>query len=200
MAIQFPRAIALLAPFPYLRISLAIALLLTACGGEPNQAIAPAPRRDPSPTLEEVLPEPSPHPVSPTPNNSSDSGDLPLLPTPFESPEPLPIAEAAGNYRRTSHRHWIVVDPDPAGLNCRWSEAMPTEWYSPAAQYPSMQVNTWPVVHQFPTGTKILANITPAGFATMFDDNQNPWLKVSLGENDEICLVRAHQDYVRPIK
>jgi hypothetical protein len=107
--------------------------------------------------------------------------------------------DAAGNYLRTSHRHWVVVDPDPAGLNCRWSPEIPAEWYAPAAQYPRMNINEWPVVQQFPPHTELLANIAPAGFATMYDENANPWLKVSLGNPEEICLVRAHTDYVKPL-
>jgi len=116
------------------------------------------------------------------------------------SAETLPQVDARGNYLRTSHRRWIVVDPDPAGLNCRWSDAVPDEWYSPAAQYPPMNLNAWPVVQQFPANTEFLANITPAGFAIMYYKNENPWLKVSLDEQDEICLVRAHSDYVKPVR
>lgn len=137
--------------------------------------------------------EPNSQSVSASQGTSTPPADADLA-------ETLPQVDARGNYLRTSHRRWIVVDPDPAGLNCRWSDAVPDEWYSPAAQYPPMNVNTWPVVQQFPTNTEFLANITPAGFAIMYDENENPWLKVSLDEQDEICLVRAHSDYVKPLR
>lgn len=122
----------------------------------------------------------------------------PILDNPV-SPDPIPVANANGDYPRTSYRRWVVVDPDPAGLNCRWSNELPAEWYSPATPYPRMNVNEWPIVRQLPTGTELQANITPAGFALMYDENQAPWLKVSIGEHDEICLVRANTAYVQPL-
>jgi hypothetical protein len=63
-----------------------------------------------------------------------------------------------------------------------------------------MNVNEWSVVQQLPTHTEIMANITPAGFAIMYDEHEQPWLKVSLNDQDDICLVRAHRDYVQPVR
>ncbi|HIK55676.1 MAG TPA: hypothetical protein IGS37_11000 [Synechococcales cyanobacterium M55_K2018_004] len=114
---------------------------------------------------------------------------------------PLPRANANGDYlQRTSHPTWVVVDPDPNGLNCRWSRQMPVEWYSPSAQLPRMDVVNWPVVRQFRSGTLLRANTTPAGFATMADTRGLPWLKVSIGPNDQICLVRANRRFIRPVQ
>ncbi|QEQ00557.1 hypothetical protein RHP47_03630 [Thermosynechococcus sp. QKsg1] len=56
----------------------------------------------------------------------------------------------------------------------------------------------WPVVRRFPTGTVLRANITPAGFATITDSRGLPWLKVSIGDEDRICLVRANRRFIRP--
>ncbi|MDR5639202.1 MULTISPECIES: hypothetical protein [unclassified Thermosynechococcus] len=56
----------------------------------------------------------------------------------------------------------------------------------------------WPVVHRFPTGTVLRANITPAGFATITDSRGLPWFKVSIGEENHICLVRANHRLIRP--
>lgn len=112
-------------------------------------------------------------------------------------PQPNPDGDYA---RRTSHSHWQVVDPDPNGLNCRWSDAMPDEWYAPDAVLPPLEVLNWPIVQRFPAGTVLTANTTPAGFATMVDTRNKPWLKVSLGPHDQICLVRANRQFVRPIR
>ncbi|MBD1910907.1 MULTISPECIES: hypothetical protein [unclassified Leptolyngbya] len=111
----------------------------------------------------------------------------------------LPQPNANGDYTaRTSHSSWQVVDPDPNGLNCRWSSQMPAEWYAPDARLPRRDVVNWGVVRRFATGTVLTANTTPAGFATMTDSRGLPWLKVSIGNNDQICLVRANSRFVRP--
>jgi hypothetical protein len=113
---------------------------------------------------------------------------------------PLPTANANGDFRRTSHRRWIVVDSDPNGLNCRWSSAVPQAWYSPDAQWPRRNFVQWSIVRRFPRNTVLTSNITPAGFATVMDERDLPWLKVSVGSNDRICLVRANRQYIRPIE
>jgi len=108
-------------------------------------------------------------------------------------------ANPDGDYSRTDHKQWVVVDSDPAGLNCRWSDAMPDEWYAPDAQFPPMNIRQWPVVARFEPGTILTANLTPAGFVLLYDDRYLPWLKVSIGKNDRICLVRANQRFIRPV-
>lgn len=114
---------------------------------------------------------------------------------------PRPTANANGDYaQRTSHRRWLVVDPDPRGLNCRWSRSMPLDWYAPHAQLPQMNVLQWQIVRRFPSNTVLTANTTPAGFATISDDRGFPWLKVSIGPEEQICLVRANRRYIRPIE
>lgn len=115
------------------------------------------------------------------------------------SGQPLPVTDVNGNYRRSGHRTWQVVDDDPNGLNCRWSRAMPVDWYSPATQFPDQNFGQWPVVRRFPTGTTLTANLSPAGFEVFYDARQRPWLKVSLGDNEQICLVRANAAYIQPI-
>lgn len=111
----------------------------------------------------------------------------------------LPQSDRNGDYRRSGHSTWVVVDPDANGLNCRWSRQMPREWYSPGARLPRMDVVNWPVVRRFRTGTVLTANLTPAGFEIMYDNRNLPWLKVSIGSNDQICLVRANRQFVRPV-
>lgn len=114
---------------------------------------------------------------------------------------PQPTANASGDYtQRTSHQRWLVIDPDPAGLNCRWSRSIPSDWYAPHAQWPQMNVLQWQIVRRFPRNTVLTANTTPAGFATLSDARGLPWLKVSMGSADQICLVRANRRYIRPIE
>ncbi|MBL1177325.1 hypothetical protein [Pantanalinema sp. GBBB05] len=113
----------------------------------------------------------------------------------------LPVADSNGDFsRRTGHEKWIVVDRDPDGLNCRWSSEIPTEWYAPDAQYPRMNIREWSVVRRFPYNTVLVANMTPAGMVTMFDEANKPWLKVTIGDNDKICLVRANNSFIRPLR
>lgn len=111
----------------------------------------------------------------------------------------LPTADANGDYSRTDYPIWRVVDADPGGLNCRWSTAMPADWYAPSIRLPDQNFGQWQVVRQFSEGTTLTANLTPAGFAILYDGQQKPWLKVSIGENEQICLVRANSAYVQPI-
>lgn len=109
----------------------------------------------------------------------------------------LPSPDGEGDYpQRTTHRYWVVVDP--AGVNCRWSEDAPKSWYAPDASFPQMDVENWQVVKQFQRNQALLANLAPAGFAMLGDDNSKPWLKVSLGTNESICLVRANSKFIRP--
>jgi hypothetical protein len=112
---------------------------------------------------------------------------------------PVPQPNADGDYPRTGHKLWRVVDPDPNGLNCHWSEEMPDPWYAPDAQFPDLNIQDWSIVRHFGAGTVLTANTTPAGFVFIHDDRYLPWLKVSLGDNDEICLVRANQQFVVPV-
>jgi hypothetical protein len=123
-----------------------------------------------------------------------------LIPT-LAVAAPLPRPNSVGDYaQRTSHQSWVVVDPDPNGVNCRWSKAMPENWYAPDAKYPPLTIGQWAIVKRFRRNTILTANLTPAGFATMTDTLNKPWLKVSMGENDQICLVRANSKFIRPVR
>ena len=112
----------------------------------------------------------------------------------------LPQSDRNGDYSgRTSHRNWVVVDADASGLNCRWSSQMPRDWFAPDVRLPALNVVNWGVVRQFRTGTILTSNTTPAGFATLTDSRGLPWLKVSIGRNEQICLVRANRQFIRPV-
>ncbi|MFB2924280.1 MULTISPECIES: hypothetical protein [Aerosakkonema] len=113
---------------------------------------------------------------------------------------PLPRADRNGNYPLVMSERWVVVDPDPNGLNCRWSSRMPREWMDPGATFPRMNISEWPVVRRFRKNTRIGVNLGPAGSGTFEDENGLPWLKVSIDDDDRICLVRANSRFVRPVR
>lgn len=113
----------------------------------------------------------------------------------------MPTPNENGDYSLSSfHVDWKVIDPDADGLNCRWSSAMPDDWYNPGAEWPRLNIQEWSIVRQFPTNTRLTANSTPAGFVMIKDENNKTWLKVSIGNNDQICLVRANSRFIRPVK
>jgi len=114
-------------------------------------------------------------------------------------PSPLPTPDRNGNYRRTDHQLWVVSDTDTNGLNCRWSRSMPANWFDPSARLPRMNIQEWSVVRRFSQDTVLVANTEPAGFATIRDEDDKPWLKVRVGAESQICLVRANIDFIRPI-
>ncbi|HIK35629.1 MULTISPECIES: hypothetical protein [unclassified Thermosynechococcus] len=123
--------------------------------------------------------------------NHSIWAALLLCPVLAQTPN-LPPPNRNGDYiSRTSHRTWVGVDPDINGLTCRWSDKVPQEWYAPKARWPDLEIMHWPLVRRFPRGTVLTA--TPAGFATITDSRGLPWLKVSIGEEERICLVRANR-------
>ena len=95
---------------------------------------------------------------------------------------------------------WEVVDPDPAGLNGRLDTGFYKEWYAPCAEWNEMNIGEWPVIRTFSKGTILIANGTPAGFIGTYDDNGNPWMKVTIGPDDEICFVRANSKYIKPVE
>lgn len=114
---------------------------------------------------------------------------------------PLPKPNSTGDYAgNIGHQSWVVVDPDPDGVNCRWSKAMPTNWYAPDAKLPPLTIGQWAIVKRFSRNTILKANLTPAGFATITDTLKKPWLKVDIGENDRICFVRANARFIRPVR
>lgn len=129
---------------------------------------------------------------------AESSAELSPLPIDIANSVPFPVANSNGDFGRTSYDLWKIVDRDPAGLNCRWSTDMPEEWYSPSAEWPDTNIQSWPVVRTLAYDTAIVSDGSPAGFMTIQDDQNAPWLKVSIGENSQICLIRANSQYVMP--
>lgn len=124
---------------------------------------------------------------------------LAIIPT-LAQPSNLPTPDRNGDYQRTGHELWVVSNTDTNGLNCRWSRSIPADWADPSTRLPQMNVREWSVVRRFPQDTVLVANIAPAGFATMRDEDEKPWLKVRIGAESQICLVRANSDFIRPIR
>lgn len=154
-----------------------------------------SPTSSPTPSKATNLDTASPSPgtiASPTPIANTS---IPATPEPSPSASPNSTIDYG---RRTSREYWLVTDPDPNGLNCRWSPAMPKDWANPSAKFPRLNIQEWPVVRQFPKNTELKANSSPAGFIIMADENDKPWLKVSIGDNDQICLVRANSQFIQP--
>lgn len=105
-----------------------------------------------------------------------------------------------GDYGKTSQRFWVVVASQDDGVSCHWSKQVSKHWPSPGAVWPRMNIWDWPVVRNFTYGTVLVANQIPAGFVMIADERGKPWLKVRMGEKDEICLVRANTHYIVPLE
>ena len=98
-------------------------------------------------------------------------------------------ARVRGNRGYYSHRQWLVVEPDEAGLNCR-----------------SARGN---VVLTLAYGA-IVDSVFESGDAIQLINNQ-PWLKVKVTAMDlrrqvseefaavQTCYVRANQQYIAPL-
>ncbi|MBP0005763.1 MAG: hypothetical protein J7642_18940 [Cyanobacteria bacterium SBC] len=115
----------------------------------------------------------------------------------------LPQPDENGNYSgRSCHQSWEVVDPDPNGLNCRSTDTSVAEIYeSSLKNLPA--ISTWDIVGTFATGETFKAGLSPAGFNSIYDQNDNPWLFVDRGNNPDSpsrCLVRANASFVKPIE
>lgn len=94
---------------------------------------------------------------------------------------------SAGDYpiRRQYQGTWRVVDPDPQGLNCR----------NNIPPYAGSEK----IVARFLKGTEITLIQRGRGAFEIGEDKEGlPWLAVRLGNN--ICWVRANQQYVVPVK
>ena len=64
-------------------------------------------------------------------------------------------------------------------------------------------VNTWPVVGLFPQGMVLTAYRGPdgqTGLLAVFDQDGNSWLRVLHPSGAGYCYVRAHSDFVRPVR
>lgn len=116
----------------------------------------------------------------------------------------LPVPNASGDYAgggAETWMNWQVLDPDPAGLNCRATPVFASgEWTERVYDSLPNNIGSFPVVHRFTAGTILRANNTPAGATLWRDDAGKNWVRVSLDDNsDAICFVRANKRYVHPV-
>ncbi len=105
-----------------------------------------------------------------------------------------PRANENGNYGRTDHTDWRVVDPDPDGLNCRMGRYSIEQIHDVRSNVP-MNIYNWNVVRRLPTGQYFEIDLTPGGYACYQDDRGLPWLYIDAYN----CFVRANTAYVRPV-
>ena len=122
----------------------------------------------------------------------------------------LPIPNQDGDYidtkRGNAHRDWKVVDPDPAGLNCRMAkqfqgiavDAVNTPDEMLSLDY-KPNIRKWEVVYRFRPGQQLLA-VTGNGMNQhiQFDDRGKPWMAVRV-QNSVDCFTRINRHFIQPI-
>ena len=116
----------------------------------------------------------------------------------------LPQPDSNGDYsRRDIHLYWEVVDPDPAGLNCRMERGCTFLDISGADETcHSFYRNPFQVdvIGALKAGEQFKSY--PSNVGGVFRDNNNaPWLFVGENYSGGVsgCFVRANRDFVKPI-
>ena len=116
----------------------------------------------------------------------------------FRQSSPLPKPDEHGEYTRDAaqtHPFWEVVAPD--GLNGRQAVDLIKGIPDPLS---------WPVVRNYPPGQLLTATAGPHPqvlLLTISDKDGKFWMRVLSGDSklDETgVFVRAHQDFIRPVK
>jgi hypothetical protein len=113
----------------------------------------------------------------------------------------LPEPNENGDYRRSPHQTWKVVDIDPNGLNCRMIDMTYDELIDPSNDV-ELDIINWPVVGTLKQEQKFKINLGPAGFGVVYDTRQKPWIFVdqTMDSGDvNQCFVRANQKFVQPV-
>jgi hypothetical protein len=115
---------------------------------------------------------------------------------------PLPTPNSSGDYSRSPHTTWQVVDNDPKGLSCRMGKYSYEQIIDPRS---SMRLNIvdWPVVGIFKRGQNFEIELGPAGFGILKDNRNKPWIFVKRSSDKgapKNCFVRANSSFVRPVQ
>lgn len=118
-----------------------------------------------------------------------------------EGDYPIPAARARGNRQV----NWVVVDPDPRGLNCRMAQRFrsisvdgvdaPAELF----ERNKHNVSLWPVVTVFRRGQRLQAvtgNL--ANQIVIVDSRGKGWLPILTGRGN--CFVRYNSSFIKPIR
>ena len=118
-------------------------------------------------------------------------------------PQPeLPQPNERGEYQRTSHRYWQVVDSDPNGLNCRMGTHSIQEIEDPGSKV-DLNIGSWPVVGTLKQGEEFEIYLGPSGLGVLYDKQHQPWFFVEKSEGiggPRNCFVRARSSFVQPVQ
>ncbi|MEG4285264.1 hypothetical protein QUB68_19225 [Microcoleus sp. A006_D1] len=114
----------------------------------------------------------------------------------------LPQPNQRGEYSRTSHRYWEVVDSDPNGLNCRMGPHSIEEIEDPGSKV-HLNIGSWPVVGTLKGGQNFEIYLGPSGLGVLYDVQHKPWFFVEKSQGTggpSNCFVRARSSLVKPIQ
>jgi hypothetical protein len=114
----------------------------------------------------------------------------------------LPEPNAQGDYQRTSHRYWQVVDADPKGLNCRMGKYSIQEIQNPGNDI-DLNIGSWPVVGILKQGQKFEIYLGPSGSGVLYDAQNQPWFFVEKTFDrgaPSSCFVRANSKFIQPVQ
>ncbi len=132
---------------------------------------------------------------------SSDFDTQQSIPQTDEQAE-LPQPNQRGEYSRTSHPYWEVVDTDPNGLNCRMGPHSIEEIEDPGSKI-DLNIGSWPVVGTLKAGQKFEIYLGPSGLGVLYDSQHQPWFFVEKSEGTgglSNCFVPARSSFVKPIQ
>jgi len=150
-----------------------------------SQAAATTTTAKPSPTT--TTAKPSPTTATPQANESPANN--------------LPKPNAKGDYSRTYHKFWQIVDTSGKGVSCRMGKATIEEIQTPEFSG-VLDISSWPVIGNFKQGQSFEINLGPAGFGILPDTKKEPWIfveKTSEQGAPTKCFVRANSSFVKPI-
>lgn len=109
--------------------------------------------------------------------------------------EPVRL-DARGNYIRTPHIYWTVVDEDPAGINVRMHPKFPNHYEDPRAVWPTTPVGQWPVIGTLPRGSLVHGVRGNLGVIHLTDPDGAKWLMIRFGQ--ALGFVRWSRAFVVP--
>ncbi len=117
------------------------------------------------------------------------------------SSQVLPQPQENGDYRRSPHMTWKVVDKNPSGLDCHMVNTSYEELIDPRNSV-TLDIKNWPIVGTLKQGQDFQINPGPAGFGVVYDTQRNPWMFVETSDSQggtHDCFVRANDQFVQPI-
>ncbi|MGL5059308.1 MAG: hypothetical protein ACRC62_04935 [Microcoleus sp.] len=114
----------------------------------------------------------------------------------------LPQPNAQGDYQKTRHRYWQVVDPDPSGLNCRMGNYSIQEIQNPGSDV-VLDIDNWPVVGVLKQGQKFEISLGPSGSGVLYDEQNQAWFFIEATSDPDApsnCFVRANSKFIQPVQ